>query len=84
MKNPKEAEAAIELMADYFSAKKRSLEPVLNDFSDRSWFRSNEDYKRTQEKLSKMGETYTTQATAGEGGKLTIDLSSIPKINSDN
>tara|TARA_R110000787_G_scaffold50338_1_gene120122 strand:- start:164 stop:901 length:738 start_codon:yes stop_codon:yes gene_type:complete len=84
MKNPKEAEAAIELMADYFAAKKSSLEPVLNDFSDRSWFKSNEDYKRTQEKLSKMSESYTTKAKAGEGGKLTIDLSSIPKINPDN
>lgn len=74
MKNPKEAEAAIDLMNEYFSAKKRSLEPVLANFYDRSWYRSDEDYKRAQEELSKLSGAYKIQATTGEGGRLSLDL----------
>ena len=81
MQNPKEAEAAIDLMGQYFAAKKRSLEFVLTDFYDRSWYRSDEDYKRTQKILAKLSGTSTTQATTGEGGRLTLDLTSIPKLN---
>ena len=81
MQNPKEAEAAIDLMSQYFAAKKRSLEFVLTDFYDRSWYRSDEDYQRTQKILSALGGTLTTQATTGEGGRLTLDLTSIPKLN---
>jgi len=80
MKNPKEAEAAIDLMNQYFAAKKRSLEPVLSDFYDRDWFRSDEDYERTQEKLSKLGATYSTKAEKGSSGRLEINLASIPKL----
>ena len=81
MQNPREAEFAIDLMADYFAAKKASLKPVLSDFSDRSWFNSKVDYDRTQDKLSKLGGTFTGQATSGEDGRLRIDLSAIPKLN---
>jgi len=81
MQNPREAEFAIDLMADYFAAKKASLKPVLSDFSDRAWFNSKVDYDRTQEKLSILGGTFTGQATSGEDGRLRIDLSAIPKLN---
>jgi hypothetical protein len=74
MKNPKEAEAAIDLMNQYFAAKKRSLEPVLANFYDRSWYRSDEDYTRAQEELSKLSGAYKMEATTGEGGRLSLDL----------
>jgi len=69
---------------DYFSAKKKTLQPTLNDFSDRDFFRSDLDFKKTQKKLEAMGLSFAGQAKSDEGGRLTIDLSSIPKLNSDN
>ena len=80
MQNPKEAELAIELMNQYFASKKRSLEPVLTDFHDRSWFRSDEDYNRTQEKLSKINKVFDPKVTSEAGGRMTLDLSTIPTL----
>ena len=83
MQNPKEAELAIDLMNQYFAAKKRSLEPVLTDFYDRSWFRSDEDYKRTQEKLSKLNKVFDPKVTSEAGERMTLDLSTIPTLKSE-
>ncbi len=83
MQNPKEAELAIDLMNQYFAAKKRSLEPVLTDFYDRSWFRSDEDYKRTQEKLSKLDKVFDPKVTSEAGERMTLDLSTIPTLKSE-
>jgi len=83
MQNPKEAELAIDLMNQYFAAKKRSLEPVLTDFYDRSWFRSDEDYNRTQEKLSKINEVFDPKVTSEVGERMTLDLSTIPTLKTE-
>ena len=81
MSSPEKSKLAIDKMMDYFSAKKRTLQPVLNDFSDRDFFRSESDFKKTQNKLESLGGSFTGQATSGEGGRLTLDLTSIPKLN---
>ena len=83
MSSPEKSKLAIDKMMDYFSAKKRTLQPVLNDFSDRDFFRSESDFKKTQNKLESLGGSFTGQATSGEGGRLTLDLTSIPKLNVD-
>ena len=83
MQNPKEAELAIELMNQYFASKKRSLEPVLTDFYDKSWFRSDEDYNRTQEKLSKINKVFDPKVTSEAGERMTLDLSTIPMLKSE-
>jgi len=84
MASPEKSKLAIDKMMDYFSAKKKTLQPTLNDFSDRDFFRSDLDFKKTQKKLEAMGLSFAGQAKSDEGGRLTIDLSSIPKLNSDN
>jgi len=81
MASPEKSKLAIDKMMDYFSAKKRTLQPVLNDFSDKDFFRSESDFEKTQEKLKAMGASITGQATSGEDGRLRIDLSAIPKLN---
>jgi len=80
MKNPEEARAAIDLMDQYFAAKKRSLEPVINDFGDRDWFRSDKDFERTQTKLELLGKAYKEEATQDDSGRLKLNISTIPKL----
>jgi hypothetical protein len=84
MASPEKSKLAIDKMMDYFSAKKKTLQPILNDFSDRDFFRSNSDFEKTQKKLKAMGLSFAGQAKSDEGGRLSIDLSSIPKLNPDN
>ena len=81
MSSPEKSKLAIDKMMDYFSAKKRTLQPVLNDFSDRDFFRSESDFKKTQDKLKVLGGSFVGQAISGEGGRLTLDLTGIPKLN---
>jgi hypothetical protein len=80
MKNPEEARAAIDLMDQYFAAKKRSLEPVINDFGDRDWFRSDKDFERTQTKLELLGKAYKPIAAQDDSGRLKLNISTIPKL----
>ncbi len=81
MSSPEKSKLAIDKMMDYFSAKKRTLQPVLNDFSDRDFFRSESDFEKTQDKLKALGGSFAGQAISGEDGRLKIDLTSIPKLN---
>ena len=81
--SPEKSRLAIAEMMNYFSGKKTSLELPLKQFADPSFYRSQEEYQRTQEILEKgMGFSGSAGMVGGQssmtGGAetpLAIDIS---------
>jgi len=81
--SPEKSRLAIAEMMNYFSGKKTSLELPLKQFADPSFYRSKEEYQRTQEILEKgMGFSGSAGMVGGQssmtGGvdtPLAIDIS---------
>ncbi len=81
--SPEKSRLAIAEMMNYFSGKKASLELPLKQFADPSFYRSQEEYQRTQEILEKgMGFSGSagmvggqSSMTGGVDAPLAIDIS---------
>ena len=81
--SPEKSRLAIAEMMNYFSGKKTSLELPLKQFADPSFYRSQEEYQRTQEILEKgMGFSGSagmvggqSSMTGGAEAPLAIDIS---------
>jgi hypothetical protein len=68
-------------MMDYFSAKKRTLQAPLSNMTERDWFQTETDYNRTQKLLSGIGISPSSPVATTDGGRYTLDLTAIPKLN---
>jgi hypothetical protein len=81
MASPGKSKLAIDTMMDYFSAKKRTLQAPLSNMTERDWFQTETDYNRTQKLLSGIGISPSSPVATTDGGRYTLDLTAIPKLN---
>ena len=81
MASPEKAKLAIDTMMDYFSAKKSTLQAPLSNMTERDWFQTETDYNRTQKLLSGIGISPSSPVATTDGGRYTLDLTAIPKLN---